>query len=654
MRLHGFVLGGLLLVGCGGSDTSTGVKEQDTLSTGLTFEEFKARTYQEPDTGIYIVEGDLPVIGEEALREYYSRNVQPGALLLHTRNGIDAAWNSQQALDLTYCVSKGAFGGNHAKISEAMNRAAVAWENVAHVSFIHSSDHDTNCTSTNTGVLFDVRTGPDNAPYKARAFLPGYARSSRELLIHPAYVNMPMADMAGMLTHELGHVLGFRHEHIRIPQSSGDCNESSDWRELTPYDSGSAMHYTTEYCAGSTNPGPYRLSGWDGWGAASKYSRGPQTVAGDFDGNGFEDLLIYRPGSNQAWVGWSDGWGGWLRSTSIFGAGFDFWSMADRVVVLDFNNDQRDDFLFYRPGGGPAFAVRSNADRTFTTTMAAYSFAGFDFGEPQDRALAFDYNADGFDDLFFYRPGNRVAWVARSNGDGTFSNAFASFAGIGTFDLADVRDQALAFDYNNDGRDDLFFYRPGGRLANVVRSDPGDVFTSVVSTTNFAGFDFSDPRDRALAFEHDGDNLDDIFMYRPGGSLARIAKSTSTGFSAAYMGAWGIGGYDLFDFRDQALALDYDADNKDDLFLFRPGALAAYVLKSNGSGSFTTVHSGHGFAPPYPFDFAQHQDKAVIFDYNNDGRDDFYLYRYDTQRVVASVSNGTFASFPPNAALNPY
>ena len=45
----------------------------------------------------------------------------------------------------------------------------------------------------------------------------------------------------GLLRHELGHTLGFRHEHTR--PEAGTCFEDNNWRALTPYDSASVMHY---------------------------------------------------------------------------------------------------------------------------------------------------------------------------------------------------------------------------------------------------------------------------------------------------------------------------------------------------------------------------------------------------------------------------
>jgi hypothetical protein len=43
------------------------------------------------------------------------------------------------------------------------------------------------------------------------------------------------------MAHELGHVLGFRHEHTR-PEAAA-CFEDDNYRPLTPYDSASVMHY---------------------------------------------------------------------------------------------------------------------------------------------------------------------------------------------------------------------------------------------------------------------------------------------------------------------------------------------------------------------------------------------------------------------------
>ena len=54
--------------------------------------------------------------------------------------------------------------------------------------------------------------------------------------------------------------------------------------------------------------------------------------------------------------------------------------------------------------------------------IALNSIAGYDLLSGADQALAFDYNGDGKQDLFLYRPGRGAGWVARLNGDGSFTS----------------------------------------------------------------------------------------------------------------------------------------------------------------------------------------------------------------------------------------
>ncbi|MDI1479130.1 M57 family metalloprotease [Polyangium sp. y55x31] len=234
-------------------------------STGMSWEEFKANAYQEPDTGVYIVDGDTPMFSEAELEAFYLEHVQQGALAVMTSGGSDVKWDSATALNITYCISTG-FGSRYSAVVNAMNTATGAWEGAANVNFVHKSDQDANCSAQNKNVIFDVRPVNVGGQYLARAFFPNTSRNGRNVLIDNTAFTSQGISLDGVLRHELGHTLGFRHEHTR--PEAGACFEDNNWRGLTPYDSSSVMHYPQ--CNG-TNSWALTLTSQDKAGAALLY-----------------------------------------------------------------------------------------------------------------------------------------------------------------------------------------------------------------------------------------------------------------------------------------------------------------------------------------------------------------------------------------------
>ncbi|MEO8705891.1 MAG: M57 family metalloprotease [Kofleriaceae bacterium] len=212
-------------------------------TAGMSFEEFRDSVQRETGTNYYIVDWDRVLKNDDELREFWS-HLQQGALAIFN-NGTDIKWTETQKINLTYCVGA-TFGARKQQVIDAMAAATEnGWEKFANVNFIHVVGEDANCTAANTNVLFDVNqvTGQ---PYLARSFFPNSGRAERNVNIDttsfdPAQTgNIPLANILG---HELGHVLGFRHEHIRPEANAGQCAEDNQFRGLTTYDSASVMHY---------------------------------------------------------------------------------------------------------------------------------------------------------------------------------------------------------------------------------------------------------------------------------------------------------------------------------------------------------------------------------------------------------------------------
>jgi Matrixin len=222
------------------------------------YEKFKKAVYREPfSNGVYIVNGDTPIANERELREFYEKELSGGwkstvfglnlsvasqELVADSPQGKIVAWDSITKRNLTYCVSA-SFNERYSTVVSAMLEAAKAWESASDVKFHHSSWLDSLCNEKTTDVIFDVRPVNVHGQYLARAFFPRFSRSQRNLLIDETALTLKPGKLTlvGVLRHELGHVLSYRHEQTR--PEAGKCFEDNNWKPLTDYDAFSVMHY---------------------------------------------------------------------------------------------------------------------------------------------------------------------------------------------------------------------------------------------------------------------------------------------------------------------------------------------------------------------------------------------------------------------------
>ena len=166
------------------------------------FDAFVGSLEQEPDTGAYIVDGDLAVDSDKRLRDVYEAMREGGRPDLMAGS---AGWGPERRHRLTYCVSAG-LGERHGAVVAAMAEASAEWEASADVHFEHVAAQDGACDAAHTGVLFDVG-GVEGVSYVARSFFPTASRAHRSVRLADAAFDGSLP-LRAILAHQLGHALG--------------------------------------------------------------------------------------------------------------------------------------------------------------------------------------------------------------------------------------------------------------------------------------------------------------------------------------------------------------------------------------------------------------------------------------------------------------
>lgn len=204
----------------------------------------------------------------EARTFYYDALVSvQGALTLNGGGALDTV-NIES--DIRYCVNN-SFGSNKAAVVAAMAQATSDWESAANLNFTYDPSRDGSCSSAGT---IDIAVVPTSGSFIASAFFPSRGNAEGNLSIVVSQFLSPGLSQAGVMRHELGHILGFRHEHIRrgalgLPIAP-NCGESAaGTRNITAYDSSSTMHYPQ--CNGTGSFSSLALTTLDRQGAASIY-----------------------------------------------------------------------------------------------------------------------------------------------------------------------------------------------------------------------------------------------------------------------------------------------------------------------------------------------------------------------------------------------
>lgn len=278
------------------------------------------------------------------------------------------------------------------------------------------------------------------------------------------YINIHTVNNSG------GEIRG----QLRVPRSVLDFNGDgpTDYVVVRPAGgAGSDLTWHTQFNGGS--PAPARV-----WGVS-----GDQIISGDYDGDGLDDIAVFRPSNGTFYI---------VHTASLTIRIEQFGQSGDNPrIVGDYDGDGRDDLAVYRSGAQSVWYYKTSSNALFNAVA---------WGETGDFPAPGDYDGDGKNDFVIQRPtgANGVFWKRLSSG------------AMSTEQFGLASDSVVPGDYDGDGRTDICVLRVSGGFFVWDFEPSGTAGTTVVSDT------WGVPGDIITQGDYTGDGKTDYAVWRPG------------------------------------------------------------------------------------------------------------------------------------------